>query len=299
MNFRAFIFTCVISSTNFNCSSQKADSTSRGVNQKKVIPLGIGVGGIWAGGIAGLSSVWYNEFEKTSFHAFDDSRDWMQMDKVGHIYSAMHISEANYRLFKWSGLSDKTSAWVGAGIGFGFQTSLEILDGRNKEWGFSWADMAANTIGTAWFLVQEQIWKEQRLLLKFSYHTTEFAAYRPQVLGSTFSEKILKDYNGQTYWMSFSPKQFNTNWRFPDWLCFSFGYSVEEKLIGNKNIYVRGTQIFQARRQYLLSLDLDVRKLPIKIPWVKALLRPLHYVKIPFPALILDGNNLRGNWFYF
>jgi uncharacterized protein YfiM (DUF2279 family) len=279
--------------------AQYSDSSQNQINKKRLIPASIGVATVWAGGITGLSNIWYKDFAKTPFHSFDDGSDWLQMDKAGHIYTTFHLSEANYRLFKWTGLSERTSKWIGAGIGLGFQTSLELLDGRNAGWGFSWYDMAANVIGASWFLAQQSIWKEQRLLLKFSYHPTEFAAYRPSVLGSNFSESLLKDYNGQTYWVSFSPKQFSQNWILPSWLCFSFGYSAEEKLVGDKDIYVSNGISFQARRQYLFSLDLDVRELPIKNKWLKAVIRPLHYLKFPFPALILDRNKLTGSWLYF
>ncbi len=300
MKIIGILFFLVSSFSGLNSYSQYNDSlTSSQLNKKRLILASTATGSIWSGSILYLSTVWYDEFEKVKFHSFDDSKEWLQMDKIGHYYSSYHISEANYRIYKWTGLSEKTSTWIGAGIGFGFQTSLEILDGRNSDWGFSWYDMAANALGSASFVAQQLIWSEQRLLMKFSYHPTEYAAYRPQVLGSSFSESLLKDYNGQTYWLSFSPRQFTDNWKLPAWLCFSVGYSIEEKLIGDKNIYVTEDQVFQARRQYLFSLDLDVRELPIQKKWIKSLLRPLHFIKIPFPTLIIDGNQLTGSWLYF
>ena len=35
---------------------------------------------------------------------------------------------------------------------------------------------------------------------KFSFHQTKFASQRPETLGASLNEQILKDYNGQTYW---------------------------------------------------------------------------------------------------
>ena len=196
-------------------------------------------------------------------------------------------------------MSDRKSALLGAGIGFGFQTTLEILDGQNADWGFSWYDMAANGLGTGLFLSQQLTWGEQRFVLKFSSRPTEYAAVRPTVLRSTLPERLLKDYNGQSYWLSFSLKNFTEKWPLPSWICFSFGYSVDEKLSGSDNFYVTNDRIYQASRQYMFSLDLDVRALPIKRKWVKAILRPFHYVKIPFPTLILDNGKLSGQMFYF
>jgi hypothetical protein len=36
------------------------------------------------------------------------------------------------------------------------------------------------------------VWNEQRITPKFSFHTTQYAQYRPNVLGSSFVEQILK-----------------------------------------------------------------------------------------------------------
>ncbi len=274
-------------------------SNSDSLSRNRLIGSVSLVGGTWISGTLALSQIWYSDFQKTSFHTFDDSREWLQMDKVGHIYTAAHLSEANYRLFKWTGLSDRKSVLLGSGIGFGFQTTLEFLDGKNADWGFSWYDMAANGLGTGLFLSQQLVWGEQRFVMKFTSHLTEYAAVRPNVLGSTLPERLLKDYNGQSYWLSFSPKKFTDKWPLPSWICFSFGYSVNEKLSGSLDYYVTNDRIYQASRQYLFSLDLDTRELPIKRKWLRAILRPLHYVKIPFPTLILDKNGVSGQLLYF
>jgi hypothetical protein len=52
----------------------------------------------------------------------------------------------------------------------------------------------------ALFVSQEITWWKERITPKFSFHTTQYAQYRPNVLGSSLAET--KDYNGQTYWLS-------------------------------------------------------------------------------------------------
>lgn len=136
-------------------------------------------------------------------------------------------------------------------------------------------------------------------MLKFSSHPTEFTKYRPDVLGSSYPERLLKDYNGQTYWLSVSPKKFTDKWQIPSWACLSFGYSVNEKLVGSSDYFSTNDRTFQARRQFLLSLDIDVRELPIKKKWLKAVLRPFHYMKIPFSTLILENSKINGHLVYF
>jgi hypothetical protein len=90
----------------------------------------------------------------------------------------------------------------------GYQTILEILDAHSAEWGWSWTDMAANVAGAALFTSQEFAWKQQKVLLKFSTHSITHPVdleYRANNLfGKTLPERLLKDYNGQTYWLSFN-----------------------------------------------------------------------------------------------
>jgi hypothetical protein len=251
----------------------------------------------------GLHEIWYKNVEKSKFHAFDDCSNWLQMDKAGHVYTAYKISELSGNLFKWSGLTPKTSSLIGSGIAFGYQSTLELFDAFSEEWGFSWCDMGSNALGTGIYLSQELLWEEQRILPKFSYHPTEFAALRPEVLGSNFQERLLKDYNGQTYWLSFNPFLFVKNSQFPKWICFSVGYSVNAKLLGDSEYYIDQTINpsidYHAQREFLLSLDIDFSRIPVKKPWLKAVLKQFNYLKIPFPTVILRDGKIIGAPLYF
>lgn len=276
---------------------------SDSLNKARTISVSSTIGVGWAGSIIGLSNVWYGAKGKTKWHTFDDSREWLQMDKVGHFYTANKIANATGDLYHWSGVNNRTSSFVGFGIGVGYLLSFECLDAMGEGWGFSWSDVAANTFGGGVYLAQQLAWDEQRFIFKFSYQNSPYAKYRPSVLGSTFEERLLKDYNGQTYWMSFSPGSFMKNKKFPKWLCFSLGYGVDAKLHGEKNSYSvveNGATInFQAKRQFLVSLDIDFSKIPVKKPWLRVLLKQLNYLKIPFPTIVVTGNNWKGEWVYF
>jgi hypothetical protein len=250
----------------------------------------------WVGGTYALSKVWYKEFEKTPFHSFNDATDWLQMDKLGHIYTASHLSRSYSKLYNWCGLKPKQSLLIGSALGFGFQTTIELLDAKNSAWGFSWYDMVANGIGTAFFATQELLWNEQNFLLKFSYSPTKFADLRPEVLGNSFSERILKDYNGQIYWLTFSPFSFKKERKNMEWLCVSLGYSANAKLIGDQEEVWINNQVYTSQRQVFFSLDINPEKLNIKRNWVKTLIKPLNWLKFPFPSLELTGRKLSGNW---
>jgi uncharacterized protein YfiM (DUF2279 family) len=273
-----------------------ADSLSK----KRITFVSIGIGTTWAGGMIGLHEIWYKNVEKSSFHSFDDGSNWLQMDKMGHFYTNYHLALNASQLYQWTGLSRNKSIALGSGIGFGFQTTLEIFDGFSTEWGFSWYDMLGNTLGTATYALQEIAWKEQRILPKFSYSPSPFAELRPEVLGSNFQEQLLKDYNGQTYWLSINPSTFFKNTKLPKWACFSFGYSANAKIKGDDDSFVSsdGTSYF-AQREWLLSLDIDFSRIPAKRPWVKMVLKQFNALKIPFPALILSDGKISGRPFYF
>ena len=304
MRWQVILF--LILQTNFASYSQNHFfNTSDSLNKGRTIAVSAGIGAVWAGSMIGLSQIWYQGVEKTGFHTFDDSKNWLQMDKVGHIYTANKIAQLSGDLFQWSGVRNNKAAFIGAGVGFGYQFTLEMLDAYSAKWGFSWSDVGANTIGCGIYLGQQLAWKEQRILMKFSSHPTEYAQYRPEILGTSLAERMLKDYNGQTYWLNASPSRFFKNSSFPKWICFSFGYSVDEKLVGDlENFEFIGNSTllprsFQSQRQYLFSLDIDFSQLNIKRKWLKTLVSQLNYLKVPFPTVVFMDGNLRGRWMYF
>lgn len=276
----------------------KSDS----LNKKRVLGTTLLTASLFSGSYLGLSQIWYSDYEKTPFHSFDDSKNWLQMDKVGHLYATYHFSEQVSKAYRWSGVNSKKSALFGASTAWAYQFSIEMLDGKSSGWGFSWSDIAANTFGSTFYLGQELALKKQLFKLKFSYFPSDYASYRPTVLGSTFSEKLLKDYNAQTYWLSFSPVFFLKNPNFPKWINIALGYSVDQKLVGDMETYTVygcfGNQVFHSKREFVLSLDIDVKNLKIKKQWLKSLLAPFNSIKIPFPALVLRDGKVIGKGIY-
>lgn len=296
--FHVFLILIVTLTSNAqNSFFEHSDSLNKG----RLIGVTAGIAGAWGGSILGLSQVWYDGVDKTKWHTFDDSGNWLQMDKVGHFYTAHKINQLTTDLYRWSGYDRRKSLWIGTGVSMGYQTTLEMFDAYSAEWGFSWSDMAANTLGSASYLTQQLIWDEERIIPKFSYSPSKFASIRPEVLGGTFAESLLKDYNGQTYWLSFSPGTFFKNSKIPKWACISLGYSAHEKLVGSESEYidVQSGITYHEQREYILSLDIDFSRIPAKRPWVKTLLKQFNYLKVPFPSLILRDGKLNGSLLYF
>lgn len=239
------------------------------------------------GSLALLSEVWYKEYPKSKFHTFDDSKEWMQMDKIGHGYTSYQLSMIEFAAWRWARMPEKKAAFLSSGIAWTYQFSIELLDAFNAQWGFSWSDVGANSLGAGLFLGQQLGWKEQRFQLKFAYKSSPFAAIRPNTLGSNFPQKVLKDYNAQSYWLCVAPGTFFPKSRFPKWIQVGFGYSTHGKLHGIADQYTdfNTGQTYSAHREYALSIDIDWAQLPIKKVWVRKLLKPLNAIKIPFPAV--------------
>ena len=260
----------------------------------------------FTGIMTGLNQLWYKSYPKSSFHFFNDNKEWLQMDKFGHATTAFHMGYIGLNLMKWSGVPDKKSWWYGGTLGFLFLTSVEAFDGFSSEWGASPGDLIANASGTTFLLMQYYLWDELRLSLKFSAHPSNYAQYRPEILGSTFSERMLKDYNGQTYWISANIRSFlHAGSKFPSWLNLAIGYSGEEMLKGNTSHYViigpdNTSTYFNSYRQYFISFDIDLHHIIRKPGIMKSLLGTFAVIKIPAPAIEFnkrDGIRLRAIYF--
>ena len=293
------IWFCFISL--FSTSQKAFFSIPDTISSKRSITTTSLISSTWLGGTAGLYSVWYKEYSSSNFHFFNDGNEWLQMDKVGHLYTTNKLALQLTDFYKWSGYKNNKAAIIGTSIGFGFQSTLEILDGFSSGWGFSLLDMGANTIGAASFLSQEILLKDQLFILKLSSHRTNYAQLRPDVLGANFSERLLKDYNGQTYWVSFNPSRFFQSTKIPKWVCLSLGYSIDQKIVGDNNYYTDPKTLinYNAKREFLMSLDVDFSKIPIKRPWLKAIVKQFNYIKIPFPTLILSNGKMIAKGIYF
>lgn len=283
---------------------QKLLTPSDSLNKKRVLAVSLTGGLGWAGSISALQFVWYKDFDKSKFHFFNDSHEWQQMDKMGHLYTSWQFGRFVGDLYEWSGVNHKKSAMIGAAYSLGYMTTFELLDATNVEWGFSWSDMGFNTLGTATYFMQEFLWNKQFVHFKFSYNNSGLAQYRPNVLGSDFANKLLKDYNGQTYWMSFNPVHwFKPESKIPKWIDLSFGYSINNQLIGDGGtfIYTDGSEqlSFTPYRQYFLSFDVNFEAIPVKSRWLKLLFRGLNFIKVPFPALEFSQGKLGFRPFYF
>jgi hypothetical protein len=250
--------------------------------------------GLSSAAFVGLYSLWYKEYPRSSFHTKNDFGDWLQVDKAGHVYSSYQLGRFSSELFQWAGMSGEQRLLYGATYGFVFLTAVEIFDGFSKEWGFSWSDIGANALGSGLYVTQELLWKEQRMSPKFSFHTSKYAIQNPKLLGTSFSEQVLKDYNGQTYWLSVNLHSFAKESNLPKWLNLAVGYGAEGMISSVNDTTLSNST--QRARQFYLSFDVDLTRIETKSPLLRTIFSVFNSIKIPAPALELSV--LNGFQFY-
>lgn len=231
-----------------------------------------------------LNDLWYKDYPRSSFHWYNDNSNWLQMDKIGHATTAYSVGLQGRDLMLWAGVPEKKALWFGGLYGSFFLTTIEILDGFSEEWGASWGDLIANTSGTMLFIGQELLFKEQRVQMKYSFAPTDYAKQNPDLLGENFIQQSLKDYNGQVYWLSFNINSFKKT-TLPDWLNFAIGYGADGMLNGNSDE-------INAKREYYISLDVNLRKIKTNSRFLDKTLKILSFIKVPLPAFKFSNEKI-------
>jgi uncharacterized protein YfiM (DUF2279 family) len=251
----------------------------------------------YGGTMTGLYSEWYKNYPQSAFHFFDDNGEWKQVDKVGHAYSAYIESYSSMEMWRWAGMSRRKSAWVGGLSALAYQSIIETFDGFSTEWGWSWGDMGANVFGVGLLIGQEMAWQEQRLKFKFSFHkkdygTADLSERANSIFGRSVRERMLKDYNGQTYWLSANLKSFLPASNLPSWLNVAFGYGADGMFGARRNLTKdnAGNITFNRSdipryRQYYISPDIDLTKIKMRSKIFKLALGALNAFKFPLPSI--------------
>lgn len=288
--------------TSLSYSQSKLNSfltPSDTLNKPRRNALIIAEASIVTASLVGLNQLWYSDYERSKFHTINDNNEWLQMDKIGHVFTSYQVGRLASQALNWSGVSKRDQLIYGATLGFGFLTAVEILDGYSSEWGFSWGDVMANASGTSLYVGQELLWKEQRIALKFSFHQTKYANDRPDKLGDGFLEQVLKDYNGQTYWLSANLHSFFKESKIPKWLNVAVGYGANGMLTAVKDVDNELLTNKNRTRQYFLSFDVNLSNIRTKSRFLKSAFDVLNVIKIPFPALEFSKNRCVFHLFYY
>ncbi len=154
-------------------------------------------------------------------------------------------------------------------------------------------------------------WDEQRIQFKFSFHKKFYNdpslnKRSTEIFGKSEPERFLKDYNGQTYWLSANVKSFFPKSRVPAWLSVAVGTGAEGMFGARDNIgkdklgnITFARPDIQRYRQWFLAPDIDLTKIKTKKRGVKMALNILNIFKFPLPSLEYSKNGFRVNFIHF
>ncbi|GAC1704662.1 MAG: DUF2279 domain-containing protein [Flavisolibacter sp.] len=299
---RGFVFLFLIF-FQFSGAQQFALTPSAVYRADRLKPVLISEAALGIAASVGLYYLWYRKFPRSHFHFFNDNTEWLQMDKMGHATTAYTIAVIQNDLMRWCGVKTGASIAIGSATALSYMSIIEIMDGFSDHWGFSKGDMLANLVGTALFAAQQSWWHDQRISLKFSFHASPYAHFNPSELGNNWKSRLLKDYNGQTYWLSINIKSFLPGSSpFPAWGQLALGYGAEGMIGANENPReIKGKAIpeFKRYRKFYLAPDVDLIRIQAG-PFFNNSAYILRWLKFPTPALEFSNvNKWKFHPFYY
>jgi len=245
----------------------------------------------------------FRETASSDFHFDKSINGYLQVDKLIHSYITYLSTDIFYNELKNANIEHKKALILGGSMSLLMLTQKEIFDGFCEEGGFSWADIAADALGSSLFIGQELLFNEQLIRLKSSFSRSDYASMANGFLGNTVIESYLNDYNGHTYWISLNMRRVFPESKLPEWISIAGGYSANGMFGEFRNIEIfNGVEIPDTKRyrQFLLSADIDWSKIRVQSGFLRTIFRGLNFIKIPFPAVEINTQgNLKGYWLYF
>lgn len=247
--------------------------------------------GLYAVSATTLGWTWYSKFDRSSWHWFDDSKEWLQIDKAGHAYAGFQTARLAYEIHNKAGFSNKKSTLWGAMASFIAVGSIEFFDGFATNWGASISDLAANTFGVGLFVLQQGVINKQIVKYKISYHPTNLYKLNPRLLGNNFAERILKDYNAHQFWLSINIHDIVKLDNMPKWLNIAVGYGAYNMISANTDRVSNAE--YQPYRRFFISPDIDLEKIKTRSNFVRFALKTLNMIKIPMPTVEFNKNTTK------
>lgn len=256
------------------------------IDKRKINNFFLVTGTTYAGGMILLHQLWYKHFEKEPWHIFNDNREWLQMDKMGHIYNSFHITDITFATLHNAGMNRNKSMLLSAATTFLIMTPIEWLDGYSSAYGASPGDFLANLGGIGISVLRNLNPGKSPVSFKYSYIPSPYADLRSELLGKNLVEKIIKDYNSHAYWVSMDIEL----GRWPKWLNLAVGYSANEMVFArtDKNI----AEGYENYRQFFFGIDLDLSDFEPNNKFLNKILRVADAIRIPFPTLEFSQGNI-------
>jgi len=236
---------------------------------------------------------WSGEKAPHFFFRSDWDEDFRDQDKFGHLLGGYQLSRVGYESLQAACVSKKKALTAGVAYAAFFQLQIEIFDGMYKKYGFSYADMLANTAGQMLEAEQELHPHLKWLKPTISYSPSDAMRNRANFTAPSELRRSL-DYSGQTYWFAANIRELLGSRAPPYWpslLRFSAGHSITDYIDP-----ITGAS-HRARRKLLLSIDLDPEHLPGQNRLWKLVKHELSYYHFPSPALQLTPGVHGISWY--
>lgn len=260
------------------------------INPITTTALGVAYGGLIYGLHVLQSNAWWKD-NRQAFHFQDDWDYALQVDKIGHAFGGYYMSYILGEGVQGCGFSVTTSRWLGATLGFLYQTYVEVEDGYGAQWGFSPTDFAGDFLGAAYFMAQHYVPALENFNLKWEYVPAQWVGERTV----RHPTAVVDDYNSSTFWLSANvhnllPENLKSYW--PSWLNLALGYGVRDISYDDPTL---GADFQMPKRRFIIGLDYDFVRLMPDGPnfwnWVR---QGMNWFKIiPAPAISFGDEGTR------
>jgi hypothetical protein len=237
-------------------------------------------------------NAWWSGPRAARWFVHDDwDLDFRDQDKFGHMLGGYQLTRAGSELLRLGCVSERKAITWAAIYAAAFQLQIEIWDGYQQAYGFSPADLLANSAGAVLALTQYHTPALRSVKPTFSWSPT--LSYRRRMSNGN-TPRATVDYSGQTYWFSADvnamlPAGAKRYW--PGLVRLSVGHSVTDWVDFRNGANIR------ARRRLLLSLDLDPEKLPGNNRLWRTVKHELSYYHFPAPAVQFTPTGKAIAWY--
>jgi hypothetical protein len=276
-----------ISTVSTDSLHNKKTKNPKDKKEYKIIPWRLALLGTLGAGVFTAMHIYYKDTwwkdQRRFFKFAEDGYYARNVDKVSHIYTANTFTELTAIGYEWAGISPSKSLLFGAITALAYETYIEINDGFAPIWGFDWEDMGANIFGVLYPFFQRELPVLKNFTFKWSF--------KPDWIKRKVSNSndLLDDYTNMTFWLGVSPEGLlpkKAAKYYPGFLGFALGLSIKNAshTTGTKNAY----------REWFISLDYDVTKLPGNTEFLKKLKKILNFYHFPAPAVRVSPS---GVWY--
>jgi hypothetical protein len=186
-------------------AEQAADVRDNDATEHRALALGI-TGGVY--GVLYLYAylAWYSDGAQTTLHFRDEG--WLGRDtyaggadKVGHLWANYALTRSISRVLEWGGYSKPLSLVVSTSLAVGFFVLVELKDGYEPDYGFSWGDVVFNLAGNALGVGLELLPELDRMFdFRLEYWPSRYFIEEARTAGPFNSAE---DYTGQRYLLAF------------------------------------------------------------------------------------------------